>query len=110
MVIPFISANFVTPDTILTLWTTLSALCFWKSVNSYGKTQMTWQMFLCATVGFGFLAKGPAVLIPCAGMFTFLLVKREILRYFLSVWALAGVLIFVVTGLSWYIWVKRSCP
>ena len=65
MVIPFIAANFVTPDTILTLWATLSALCFWKSVKSQGKIRITWQMLLCGAVGLGVLAKGPAVLNPC---------------------------------------------
>jgi len=110
MVIPFIAANFVTPDTILTLWTTLSALCFWKSVKSHGKNRILWQMLLCATVGLGVLAKGPAILIPCGGMFVFLLVRKEIFRYFLSPWSLLGVLIFLVTGLSWYIWVGFKIP
>jgi len=110
MVIPFIAANFVTPDTILTLWTTLSALCFWKSVKSQGKIRITWQMLLCGAVGLGVLAKGPAALIPCGGIFIFLLVRKEILRYFLSPWSLLGVLIFLVTGLSWYIWVGFKVP
>ncbi len=110
MVIPFIAANFVTPDTILTLWTTLSALCFWKSVNSHGKIRITWQMLLCASVGLGFLAKGPAALVPCGGMFIFLLVRKELFRYFLSPWSLLGALVFLVTGLSWYIWVAFKVP
>jgi len=110
MVVPFIAANFVTPDTILTLWTTLSALCFWKSVKSQGKTQIFWQMLLCGAVGFGVLAKGPAALIPCGGMFVFLLVRKEISRYFLSPWSLLGVFIFLATGLSWYIWVGFKVP
>ncbi|MBN2456818.1 MAG: glycosyltransferase family 39 protein [Sedimentisphaerales bacterium] len=110
MVIPFIAANFVTPDTILALWTTLSALCFWKSVKIQGKTRILWQMLLCGAVGLGFLAKGPAILIPCGGMFVFLLIRKEILRYFLSPWSLLGVLIFLVTGLSWYIWVGFKVP
>ena len=110
MVIPFIAANFVTPDTILTLWTTLSALCFWKSVKSQGKFRILWQMLLCGAVGLGVLAKGPAVLIPCGGMFVFLLVRKELFLYFLSPWSLLGVLIFLVTGLSWYIWVGFKLP
>jgi 4-amino-4-deoxy-L-arabinose transferase len=110
MVIPFIAANFVTPDTILTLWTTLSALCFWKSVKSQGNAQVFWQMLLCAAVGLGFLAKGPAILIPCGGMFVFLLVRKEMFRYFLSPWSLLGVLIFLITGLSWYIWIGFKIP
>jgi len=110
MIIPFIAANFVTPDTVLTLWTTLSALCFWKSVKSQGKNRILWQMLLCGAVGLGVLAKGPAVLIPCGGMFVFLTVRKEILRYFLTPWSLAGLLIFALTGLGWYIWVGFKVP
>lgn len=110
MVVPFIAANFVTPDTILTLWTTLSALCFWKSVNLQDKPRILWQMLLCGAVGLGFLSKGPAALIPCGGMFIFLLARKEIVGYFLSPWSLLGVLIFLVTGLSWYIWVDFKVP
>ncbi|HPS56009.1 MAG TPA: glycosyltransferase family 39 protein [Sedimentisphaerales bacterium] len=110
MAVPFIAANFVTPDTILTLWTTLSALCFWNSVKSQGKTKIKWQMFLCAAVGLGFLAKGPAILIPCGAMFVFLLVRKETLRYFLLPWSLLGILIFIATGLSWYIWIGFKLP
>jgi len=110
MIIPFIAANFVTPDTILTLWTTLSALCFWKSIKYKAETRILWQMLLCGAVGLGFLAKGPAALIPCGGMFVFLAVRKEIVRYFLTPWSLVGVLIFVVAGLSWYIWVGFKVP
>lgn len=105
MVIPFFAANFVTPDTILVLWTTLSALCFWNSVKYKGKTRILWQTLLCGAVGFGFLTKGPAVLIPCLGMFVFLLVNKEVFRYFLTPWSFLGIFIFIIIGLGWYIWV-----
>lgn len=110
MIIPFIAANFITPDTILALWATLSALCFWNSVKTQGKTRALWQMLLCAAVGLGFLAKGPAILIPCGGMFVFLLVKKDLFRYFLTPWSLLGIFIFVITGLGWYIWVSFKIP
>ena len=58
----------------------------------------------------GFLAKGPAALIPCGGMFVFLAVRKQILPYFLTPWSLAGLLIFALTGLSWYIWVGLNLP
>ena len=67
-------------------------------------------MLLCGAVGLGFLAKGPAILIPCGGMFVFLLVRKEVFRYFLSPWSLLCALIFLVTGLSWYIWVGFKVP
>ncbi len=110
MVIPFFAANFVTPDTILTLWTTLAALCFWNSTKSQGKVKIIWQMLLCGTVGLGFLAKGPAAIIPCGGMFIFLLIRKEIFRYFFTGWLFVGVLIFAAVGLSWYIWIGFKIP
>jgi len=110
MIIPFFAANFVTPDTILTLWTTLSALCFWNSVKSQGKVRVVWQLLLCTAIGFGFLAKGPAVLIPFGGMFVFLLVRKETWWYFLTPWSVLGFVIFSVIGLSWYIWMGFEIP
>ena len=110
MIIPFFAANFVTPDTILTLWTTLSALCFWNSVKLYGAKRVIWQMLLYAAAGFGFLAKGPAVLIPFGGMFLFLSVRKEMRRYFLTPWSVLGFLVFLAIGLSWYIWIGFKIP
>ncbi|OHB42006.1 MAG: hypothetical protein A2Y13_05025 [Planctomycetes bacterium GWC2_45_44] len=110
MVIPFIAANFVTPDTILTLWATLSALCFWKSIKSYGMTRILWQMLLCVSVGLGFLSKGPAILIPCGAMFAFLFFRKEFLQFFFTRWFFLGISIFVLTGLSWYIYIGFKIP
>lgn len=109
-IVPFFAANFVTPDTLLAFWAAVCALCFWNSVQSQGKTRVLWQMLLCAAAGFGFLAKGPALLIPCGGMFVFLLVRKEVFRYFLTPWSLLGILIFSGIGLSWYIWVGLKIP
>ncbi|MFH1615489.1 MAG: glycosyltransferase family 39 protein [Planctomycetota bacterium] len=110
MVIPFVASNFVTPDTILTLWTTVCALFFWKSVKSTGKSRILWQMLLCVSAGFGFLSKGPAVLIPCCGMFVFLAARKEAFRYFLTWWSVAGILLFLFIGLGWYIWIGFRLP
>ncbi len=67
-------------------------------------------MLLCTAAGFGFLAKGPAVLMPLGGMFVFLLVRKEIRRYFLTPWSVLGFLVFLVTGLGWYIWMGFKIP
>jgi 4-amino-4-deoxy-L-arabinose transferase-like glycosyltransferase len=63
-------------------------------------------MLLCTSVALGFLAKGSAVLIPCGAMFIFLVVTRGAFRYFFSPWSLLGILIFVLIGLTWYIWLS----
>ena len=110
MVVPFIAAGFVTPDTPLTLFTTLSMLAFWRSVRPGVKYPNLWKMVLCAAVGLGFLTKGPAVLIPCGAMFIYLLMTRKIVRYFLTPWAIAGLVIFVLLGLSWYVYISLKLP
>ena len=105
MVVPFIAANFVTPDTPLVLWTTAAIYCFLRSIRP-GCRRAIWQMLMCLCVGLGFLTKGPAVLIPCVGIFVFLLIRRQLIEYFKTPWAIAGVLIFIAVGLSWYIWIS----
>lgn len=103
MVVPFIAANFVTPDTLLTLWTTMAILFFWKSVTS--DHRKLWQMLLCMAIGLGFLAKGPAALIPCGGMLAFLTVRKQLIKYFKTYWSIIGLGLFIIVGLGWYFWV-----
>jgi len=110
MAVPFYAASFVTPDTLLTLWTTAAGLCFWQSVKPKARRHVLWKMLLCLSVGIGFLAKGPAVLIPCGGMFVFLMVNRGLVRYFINPWSIVGIMIFFVVGLGWYFWVSLRIP
>ncbi len=107
MTMPFSASNFVTPDTPLTLWTTAAMFCFWMSVENNNKAPL-WQLLLYAMLGLGFLTKGPAVLIPCGGMFVFLLLSRHIKHFFLTWWTIPCLLLFMAIGLSWYIWVSIS--
>ncbi len=109
MVVPFMAANFITPDTLLTLWTTVAMLFFWKSTIPDGRRPL-WQMFLCTAIGVGFLAKGPAVLIPCLGAFVFLAVRGQLVRYFSSYWSIVGLALFIIVGLGWYIWIGVKIP
>ncbi len=110
MIIPFLAANFVTPDTPLTFWTTLSAFLFWKSAEPETRRVWMWKLLLCGAVGAGFLTKGPAVFIPCAGFLVFLLIRREILKYFFTRWTVWGLAIFCVIGLTWYFYAGLTIP
>ena len=94
MVIPFIAGNFVTPDTPLTLFVTLSMLCFWQSIRPNGTKKNLWIVLLALAVGFGFLTKGPAALIPCGAMFVYLLVQKQMKRFFLNPWIVPAALMF----------------
>jgi 4-amino-4-deoxy-L-arabinose transferase len=110
MIIPFVAADFVTPDTPLALFTTLTMLAFWRSVRPGAVYPNLWKMVLCAAVGLGFVTKGPAVLIPCGAMFVWLLLNKKIFQYFLTPWAVIGLGLFIITGLSWYGYVSLKLP
>ena len=109
MFVPFIAANFITPDTLLALWTTMAMLFFCKSIQPDGKRPL-WQMLFCLAIGFGFLAKGPAVLIPCGGILVFLAVRKQLIGYFLTRWSVVGLGLFIIVGLGWYIWFSFKIP
>ena len=78
----------------LTMCTTAAYFCFWQSVTNSGACATLWKLLMCAAFGVGFLAKGPAALIPSAPMFVFLILTGKTLRYFLTPWAILGALIF----------------
>ncbi len=108
MSIPFVAGNVVTPDTPLVLWTTISFFCFWKSVEPDARHVVLWKMLMCAAFGLGFLTKGPAALIPAGAMFLFLVIQGRAWKYFMTPWAVAGVVLFSILGLSWYMYVTHS--
>ncbi|MDH4239137.1 MAG: glycosyltransferase family 39 protein [Phycisphaerae bacterium] len=110
MVIPFIAANFVTPDTLLSLWTTAAAFSFWQSAKPNAKRILLWKLLLCLFVGLGFLAKGPAVLIPCGGMFVFLVLRKKAFRYFINPFSIVGLMVFCIVGFGWYFLVSLKIP
>jgi 4-amino-4-deoxy-L-arabinose transferase-like glycosyltransferase len=110
MIIPVTSANIITPDTPLVLWTTAAFLCFWKSLEPNARRSFLWKMLMCAAFGLGLLTKGPAALIPAGAMFVFLLLGRRAREYIVSPWVVPGFLLFCLTGLTWYIHVAREIP
>ena len=107
MALPFAAGNIVTPDTPLTFWTTLSFLCFWNSVRPGARRVALWKMLMCVAFGLGFLTKGPAALLPAGAMFVFLVARGNAWRYFLTSWALPGILLFALIGLSWYVYIAE---
>jgi len=110
MVVPFIAANFVTPDTPLTLFATLSMLCFWQSIRPNGSKRGLWIVLLAMAVGLGFLTKGPAALIPCGAMFVYLMIQKQIKRFFYNPWIIVAAVAFAAVGLSWYIYISWKLP
>lgn len=110
MIVPFTAANFITPDTPLALWTTASILCFWLGLNADSQRRNFFKIIFYTSLGLGFLTKGPAVLIPCIGMFVYLLLTKQIKKFFFTLWTLPGILMFITIGLSWYFYVSAKVP
>jgi 4-amino-4-deoxy-L-arabinose transferase-like glycosyltransferase len=105
MLAPFVAANVVTPDTLLALWTAIFALAFWKSITTENTAASLWKVILFCALGFGFLTKGPAVLIPTAGMPLFLLLRRQLKMFLWDRGIAIGIAAFLFIGLGWYIWI-----
>lgn len=110
MPIPFIAGSYITPDMPLALMTTLAMLCFWKSVRSQAPHSGLWKILMSAMLGLGFLCKGPAALIPTAGMFAYLLLQGRVRDYFLTRIAWICLAVFLVIGLWWYVWISIKVP
>ncbi|MDD5134102.1 MAG: glycosyltransferase family 39 protein [Phycisphaerae bacterium] len=110
MAVPFTAANFVTMDTPLVLWTTASILFFYKTVKADGKYQNAFRLLFYISLGLGFLTKGPAAIIPCAGMFVYLVWTRQLKKFLLNGWTPLGILLSVAIGLSWYIYISLKIP
>jgi 4-amino-4-deoxy-L-arabinose transferase-like glycosyltransferase len=110
MPLPFAGANVVTPDTPLTLFTTLAFFFFWKSIEPDARLIPLWKILVFICLGLGFLTKGPAVILPALAMLVFLLVQRRLLKYLMTPWTLLGLILFCFLGLGWYVLIIHSIP
>jgi 4-amino-4-deoxy-L-arabinose transferase-like glycosyltransferase len=98
---PFAAANIVTTDTLLALWETLAvygfALAWWKPETSRWAMPLMWLGF-----GLAFLTKGPPGLLPLLAVLLFALFMRR-WKGLRLVLAPAGLLLFALVGLGWYL-------
>ena len=98
---PLGAANSVNADTLLTLWESLALLCFWIGIRRDG----SWAfhlMWLC--LGGAFLTKGPPGLMPLLSILPiYWLLRKKTREDFSSLFPAAGILLFVLVGLGWYL-------
>ncbi|MCD6287773.1 MAG: glycosyltransferase family 39 protein [Candidatus Hydrogenedentes bacterium] len=102
-----VTANVISTDVILTLWETMSILFFWIWVRRK-KSRFIILMWLAAALGF--MTKGPVALMPMFAIIpTWILVKRRDpdLR---SMFHPLGIVVFLVVGLSWYVYESAIHP
>ncbi|MCX5750926.1 MAG: glycosyltransferase family 39 protein [Candidatus Saganbacteria bacterium] len=87
-------------DTTLTLFLTLSILCFYLFYQKR-KTPYLWGLY--AAMGLAVLTKGLiGILIPGMAIFLFLLIKKE-LDLIPKLLNIVGIIMFLIIGTPWYI-------
>ena len=107
---PFIAANVVSTDTLLTLFEAL-AMCGFVSAELAPDTPPRRGPIYLMWLGFGlaFLTKGPPGLLPLLAIVPFI-VKRDGWRALGRIFAPGGLALFALTGFLWYLIVIVRYP
>lgn len=96
----FVLAHFLTPDMVMTFFITASLACL---VRLYRGGSWVWQWVFFATMGFGFLTKGPmALVIPMSAALALRYALRRDGAIFPLPWG-GGLLLTLSIGVSWFI-------
>jgi len=108
--LPFTAANFVTTDTLLTLWEALAVLGFaewWHRGDGFGRFAS--NLLMWTAFGLAFLTKGPPGLLPLLAIvpFTWLSLGRKGMLRLLRP---SGLLMFALVGFGWYAAVAAARP
>ncbi|MBS0432052.1 MAG: glycosyltransferase family 39 protein [Proteobacteria bacterium] len=106
---PFIAANLVTTDALLTLCEAVAMYGFLSF--AFGSHEHSRRSLLLMWAGWGaaFLAKGPPGLLPLLAIVPFMVIRdgwRSLARLFPP----AGILLFLLIGLGWYAVVVIRIP
>lgn len=97
--LPFLAASMVTTDTLLTLGETLAVLAYVRC--RFLKGSPRWLDAMWAAFGIAFMIKGPPALLPLLAILAWDVRQgqwRSLLRP-------VGLLLFLVIGLSWFVWI-----
>ncbi len=104
---PFFGANAVSTDTLLTLWEMLAVLCYLKAYRAdISKRKTIWITFMWFIFGLGFLTKGPPSLLPLLPVMVWNYTRRNRVAIFKGF----GILLFLLTGFSWFVLVTIKNP
>jgi len=111
MLAPFVAANVLTPDTLLTFWVSAAFYLYWRARADLGAGRRAgrWIVLLGLAAGGGFLAKGPAMLIFLLPIGAHALVAggwRDWLRPASAVAALLA----IALGGGWYLLIVERLP
>jgi 4-amino-4-deoxy-L-arabinose transferase-like glycosyltransferase len=105
---PLAGANVVSTDVLLMFFETAAMYAFVEAWWRDGPDRRWWLRGMWCCWGLAFLTKGPPGLLPLLAMVAFLaLHDRARLR---GVFAPAGLVLFAVVGLTWFVLIVRKLP
>ncbi len=105
---PVVAANIVTTDSLLVLFETAAMYAFVEAQARAGGDARNWYLGMWLAWGLAFMTKGPPGLLPLVAMTAmFVIHDRTRLR---ALYPLAGVLLFVVVGFSWFAIIVAQQP
>lgn len=97
------AGNQVHTDMMLSMWTLLVVLAYWRLYKTpSANTAAYWRAALGLFAGLGFLAKGPPSLLVLLAIAAFHGYLRYAGRPRPKVFSVLGLVLFAVTGLSWF--------
>ncbi|NLD98515.1 MAG: glycosyltransferase family 39 protein [Fibrobacter sp.] len=102
-----VGVNSVSTDQLLTMWELLSVLCYWLFLR---RGSGIWMSALGVCSGLAFLTKGPPGLLAVLVMIVFHLFSGKKLRKAGVLRVLIAITLFLVTGLSWYLYSVINNP
>lgn len=107
---PFIAANVVNPDTLLTLCEALAMYGFvaWRFAPDRSRAR-AWLALMWLGWGLAFLTKGPPGLLPLLAVIPFLVI-RDGWRGAGRLFTLPGLALFLLAGFGWYAVVVLRVP
>jgi 4-amino-4-deoxy-L-arabinose transferase len=105
---PFVAANIVSTDTLLTFFETAAMFAFVEAWSREGPSARRWYRLMWLGWGLAFMTKGPPGLLPLLAMTVYLAVhERPRLR---DMYAPAGLLVFAVVAFTWFGFVIAQEP
>ncbi|MCB1560977.1 MAG: glycosyltransferase family 39 protein [Xanthomonadales bacterium] len=109
--LPFLAANWITTDTLLTAFEATALFCCVEAVFGGYRPAASrrWMLAMWAAFGLAFLTKGPPALLPLLGLLVWRVGKRRRLQA-PRLFTIAGVLLFLLIGGSWYAWALFKVP
>ena len=101
----YIIGRAATADALLNMLIAASMFSAWLYLET-GKR--AWSHATFASIGLGFLAKGPvAILIPLAVTFMFCFLRRDLKTWARAVFDWHGLLLFAIIALPWYVYILQ---